>query len=78
MRRARAGAAGGVTVRSSLAGIAGSCREPDPRAARRAAREAWQEAGLILINPEWLQSWADRKQAELLAEKLHGKRRTER
>lgn len=75
MRRARAGAASGVTVRSSLAGIAGSCREPDPRAARRAAREAWQEAGLILINPEWLSSWTDRKQAELLAEKLHGKRK---
>lgn len=64
-----------MTVRSSLAGIAAGCREPDPRAARRAAREAWQEAGLILINPEWLQSWADRKQAELLAEKLHGKRK---
>lgn len=64
-----------MTVRSSLAGIAASCREPDPRSARKAAREAWQEAGLILINPEWLQSWADRKQAELLAEKLHGKRK---
>lgn len=64
-----------TAVRSSLVGVAASCREPDPRAARRAAREAWQEAGLILINPEWLQSWADRKLAELLAEKLHGKRK---
>lgn len=65
-------------VRSSLASIAGSCREPDPRAARKAARDAWQQAGLILINPEWLQSWTDRAQAEILAEKLHGKRKTGR
>ena len=65
-------------VRSSLAGVAASCREPDPRAARKAARDAWHDAGLILINPEWLQSWADRKQVELLAEKLFGKRRADR
>lgn len=61
--------------RSSLASIAATCREPDPRAARKAARAAWQSTGLILINPEWLSGWADRKQAELLAEKLHGKRK---
>jgi hypothetical protein len=65
-------------VRSSLAGVAASCREPDPRAARKAARDAWHDGGLILINPEWLPSWTDRKQAELLAEKLFGKRRTDR
>lgn len=62
-------------IRSSLASLSGACREPDPRAARKAARDAWQGAGLILINPEWLTSWTDRKQAELLAEKLHGKRK---
>lgn len=65
-------------VRSSLVSIAASCREPDPRAARKAACDAWHGGGLILINPEWLQSWTDRKQAELLAEKLFGKRRTGR
>lgn len=64
-----------MTIRSSLVRIAGSCREPDPVAARKAARDAWLKGGLILINPEWLSSWADRKQAELLAEKLHGKRK---
>jgi hypothetical protein len=61
-------------MRSSLASISSACREPDPRAARRAAHDAWHEAGLILINPEWLRSWADRRQAEVLAEKLFGKR----
>jgi hypothetical protein len=61
--------------RSSLAPFAARCREPDPAAARRAARAAWHTAGLILINPEWLHGWADRKQAEMLAEKVHGKRK---
>jgi hypothetical protein len=49
-------------------------REPDPGAARRAAREAWHRQGLVLINPEWLAAWTDRKQLELLAEKVHGPR----
>ena len=50
-----------MTVRSSLSSVAGACREPDPRAARKAARDAWHDGGLILINPEWLSSWTDRK-----------------
>ena len=62
-------------IRSSLAGFAALGRQPDPAAARRAARAAWHDAGLILINTEWLNGWADRKQAELLAEKIHGKRK---
>jgi hypothetical protein len=49
-------------------------REPDPNAARRAAREAWHATGIVLINPEWLHAWTDRKQLELLAEKVHGPR----
>lgn len=60
--------------RSSLAGIAPLSRDPDPAKARRAAREAWQDHGLILINPEWLTSWVDRAQAEQLAVKVHGRR----
>lgn len=59
---------------SSLAKFAHLGREPeDPR---KLARDAWQNAGLILIKPEWLGNWADRKQAEILAEKVHGKRKT--
>ena len=63
--------------RSPLGRFSTLGNEPDPAHARRAARDAWQGAGLILINPQWLQSWTDRKQAELLAEKLFGKRRGE-
>lgn len=62
-------------MNSPLARYASVNHEPDPAAARRAARAAWQDHGLILINLSWLQSWADRKQAEMLAEKLHGKRK---
>lgn len=61
-------------LRSTLAPYAHLSREPDPHAAREAARQAWQNAGLILINPAWLGEW-DRQQALILAEKLHGKRR---
>lgn len=58
-------------LRSSLAAIAGACREPDPAMARRAARDAFRETEgeTVLINRSWLQSWTDRKQLELLAEK---------
>ncbi len=62
--------------RSTLAPFATLNHEPDPAAARRAARDAWQKSGIVLINPTWLQGWADRKQAELLAEKLFGKRKS--
>lgn len=52
--------------------------KPEPKTPAEVKAEcgkAWHEAGLIVIRPEWLGSWADRKQAELLAEKCHGKRR---
>jgi len=68
----------GTKMRSSLAATAALAREPDPNAARRAARDAWHRDGLILINTGWLSSWPDRKQAELLAEKVHGKRKVAR
>lgn len=61
--------------RSSLAGLAPLCREPDDSLARQAAARAWHDHGIVLINPNWLRSWTDQTQAELLAEKLWGKRR---
>jgi hypothetical protein len=64
-----------MAVRSSLSSVAPLARDADPAKARAAAREAWLQHGLILINPDWLTSWADRKQAEILAELLHGRRR---
>lgn len=62
-------------MRSSLSPFAHMARDPDHEAGRRLARDAWHNTGLILINPSWLPGWADRKQAELLAEKVHGKRK---
>jgi len=67
-----------MTVRSSLSSVAATCREPDPARARQEARAAWHRDGIILINLAWLKGWADRKQAELLAEKLFGRRREDR
>lgn len=61
--------------RSPLAPYAANMRSPDPAAARREARKAYHDNGLILINPDWLNSWADRKQLEILADKVHGKRK---
>ena len=59
---------------SSLGRFAHLWKEPHNEHARAAAREAWQNTGLILINPEWL-GWVERQQAINLAEKLHGKRK---
>ena len=67
-----------MTVRSPLGRFAALGHEPDLAEARRLARAAWHDAGLILINPAWLNSWPDRKQAELLAEKCHGRRKEPR
>lgn len=64
-----------MTIRSPLGRFAATYQDPDPAAARRAGSAAWQAHGLILINPEWISGWADRKQAKLLAEKLYGKRK---
>ena len=67
-----------MSARSSLARFATLSREPDPEEARRLARAAWHEHGVILLAPAWLNGWADRRQAELLAEKAHGKRKEAR
>lgn len=55
--------------RTSLTRHAPSMREPDPAAARRAAREAYLASGgeVVLINKNWLNAWTDQKQLDLLA-----------
>lgn len=60
---------------SPLSRFAHLARDPNPADGRKLARDAWRNHGLILLRPEWLQGWGDRQQAELLAEKVHGKRR---
>lgn len=46
-----------------------------PAEVKEECRKAWHRDGLICLRSEWFNSWADRKQAELLAEKQFGKRR---
>lgn len=50
-------------------------QEPEDANARKAARDAWHKHGIVLINPSWLSGWADRKQLEILAEHMFGKRK---
>ena len=61
-------------TRTSLTRHAPAMRDPDPAAARRAAREAYLASGgeVVLINMAWLQTWTDRKQLDLLAAKALG------
>lgn len=61
-------------TRTSLTAYAGSMREPDPKQVRRLARQAWQENGLIVLDPAWVQSWGDREFVSAVAAKVHGKR----
>lgn len=60
---------------SPLARFASLMQETDESHARAAAAAAWKEGGIVLINPEWLRSWADQQQLIILAEKMYGKRR---
>ena len=61
-------------MKSSLERFAHLFHEPHDVHARAAAREAWVNGGIVLINPEWL-GWAERQQVINIADKLHGKRR---
>lgn len=60
--------------RTSLTSHAPSMRDPDPAQARIAARRAYEdsEGRIVLINRDWLPSWPDRKQLDLLAVKALG------
>ena len=61
-------------MRNPLARYADLHREPDPAEARRLARQAWRDHGIILLRVEWLQGWGDRTLLEQLTTKVHGKR----
>ena len=62
--------------RTSLTPYAGSMRDPNPAEARRKARETYlaSEGKIVLINIDWLSTWPDKKQLDLLATKALGVR----
>lgn len=58
-------------MRTSLTKYAGQMQEPQDANARQAARNTYISTGgeTVLINKNWLTSWEQRKQLDLLAEK---------
>lgn len=64
---------GGIR-RTSLTPYAPSMRDPDPAKAKEAARNSFIATGgkIVLINKDWLGTWADRKLLDQLAEKALG------
>lgn len=67
-------------MRSSLGRIAAAARDPDPDQAWKAARLAWREHGLALLNPEEIEKrvgWVAAQEARNIAEKCFGKRKVE-
>ena len=63
-------------LRSSLAGHVAS-GPTSPEDVRRKCAAAYHNEGVILLKAEWLPTWADRKQLEILAEKAFGARKGE-
>lgn len=59
---------------SSLTRYAPLMREAQPGDARQAARQAYidSQGEIVLINRQWLNGWAQRKQLEILAESALG------
>lgn len=59
-------------TRTSLTPYAASMRDVDPQNARRAAQKAYEQSGgaIVLINREWLTSYIDQKQLDILAVKV--------
>lgn len=66
--------------RTSLTKFTPQMREPDPANAARAKREAWQQHGLIMIDPDkditWDGAYEIRETFKATANRLYGKRKT--
>lgn len=60
--------------KTSLTHMAHMMRDPDPDAIKKIGAKLWHDFGLVCLNPKNFHSFVDEKQAELLAEKLYGKR----
>lgn len=61
-------------LRSSLAPIAHLAQEPHDEHAWAASTRAWQQMGIVMIDPAKLHNWEDREYLIALANRLFGKR----
>ena len=59
--------------RTSLTPFAASMRDPDPDGARRAARQAWLDHGIVVIMPGDC-TGLDREFVAAVANRIYGKR----
>lgn len=66
-------------MRSSLTAYAASMREPDPMDAYRTKKKAWQDHGIVMIDPDkdinWDGGYSEREMLKALANRLYGKRK---
>lgn len=60
--------------RTSLTPYAAGMRDIDPEAITKIGALLWHRHGLVCVDPKKFKSFADEKQAELLAELAYGKR----
>jgi hypothetical protein len=60
--------------RSSLTSMAHMMRDPDPAAITKIGAALWHQFGIVCVDPKKFKSFADEKQAEILAELAYGKR----
>lgn len=62
---------------TSLTRYAPLMREPDPKGASNAAKEAWLEHGIVVLFPEQLKQMGglERQLVEAVADKHYGKRK---
>ena len=62
--------------RTSLTPYAASMADPDPKGAKKAARQLWQGMGVVTLFPDQLAalSWGDRNMIEVIATQHYGKR----
>jgi hypothetical protein len=69
-----------MSGRTSLTRYAGQMRDPDPNGAHRAKKEAWQQYGILMVDPVndimWDGTYELKETLKALGNRLYGKRKS--